>query len=127
MAGQCCAAGPRSRRLAGRLSRGMASILPGAALVFLPKCPLCLAAWLTIVTGVGFSARGAAWVLATAVVFGVAGLGFAAAAVIRHLPPNEAVRNERLRGTGRSPHRRVRAARVRAATQSAAGPALRPD
>jgi hypothetical protein len=30
-------------------------------LVFLPKCPLCLAVWLTAVTGVGFSAADASW------------------------------------------------------------------
>jgi hypothetical protein len=30
-------------------------------MVFLPKCPLCLAAWLTFATGIGFSAAGAVW------------------------------------------------------------------
>jgi hypothetical protein len=62
MTGQCCVGGPATGRLARRLSRVAASILPGAVLMFLPKCPLCLAAWLTVATGVSFSASSAAWV-----------------------------------------------------------------
>jgi hypothetical protein len=72
MTGQCCVGGRASRQLARPLSRAAASILPGAVLVCLPKCPLCLAAWLTVVTGVGFSAAGAAWVPRLLVVFWVA-------------------------------------------------------
>lgn len=58
---QCCntRGGPASYRLVRRISAVTASILPAAALVLLPKCPLCLAAWLTVMTGVGFSAAGA--------------------------------------------------------------------
>jgi hypothetical protein len=74
MTGQCCPAGPRSRRLARRLSRTAASILPAAALVLLPKCPLCLAAWLTVATGVSFPVAGAAWVRASIVLLWVAAL-----------------------------------------------------
>jgi hypothetical protein len=83
MTGQCCVGGPASRRLPRRLSRAVASILPGAVLVLLPKCPLCLAAWLTVVTGVGFSAAGAAWVRGMLVVFWVAAAALAAAPMIR--------------------------------------------
>ena len=46
---------------ARRLSTVTASIAPAAVLVFLPKCPLCLAGWLTVATGVGVSAAGAEW------------------------------------------------------------------
>lgn len=99
MTGQCCVGGPASRRLARRLSRAAASILPGAVLVLLPKCPLCLAAWLTVATGVGFSAAGAAWVRGMLVVFSVAAVALAAAPIVRRrgfgrVPPGQpAVRN----------------------------------
>ena len=83
MTGQGCAGGPASPRLARRLSTTAASILPGAVLVLLPKCPLCLAAWLTVVTGVGFSAAGAAWVRGMLVVFWVAAVALAAAPIVR--------------------------------------------
>jgi hypothetical protein len=81
--GGCYTGGPASRRLARRLSGAAASILPGAALVLLPKCPLCLAAWLTVVTGVGFSAASAAWLRGMLVVFSVAAVMLAAASVVR--------------------------------------------
>jgi hypothetical protein len=83
MTGQCCAGGPASRRLARPLSKAAASILPGVVLLFLPKCPLCLAAWLTVATGVGFSATGAAWTRGVRVVFWVAAVGLAAAQIRR--------------------------------------------
>ena len=53
MTGHCCTGEGPSRRLARRFSEIAGSILPGTALVLLPKCPLCLAAWLTAVTGIG--------------------------------------------------------------------------
>jgi hypothetical protein len=83
MTGQCCVSGPASRRLA-RLSVATASILPGALLAFLPKCPLCVAAWLTAVTGVGVSATGAAWIRVMLVVFWVAVMALAATRMVRH-------------------------------------------
>jgi hypothetical protein len=52
MTGRCCTGMRPSRRLARRLSGGAASLLPGTGLVLLPKCPLCLAAWITACTGV---------------------------------------------------------------------------
>jgi hypothetical protein len=91
MTGQCCMRGRASRRLAPRLYRAAASILPAAVLALMPKCPLCLAAWLTVATGIGFSAAGAAWVRGIIVVFCVAAVALATAPIIRR------------RGFGRAP------------------------
>ena len=74
MTGQCCVRGSAPHRLARRLSTLTASILPAALLVLLPKCPLCLAAWLTVATGVSFSAAGVAWARASIVVSCLAAL-----------------------------------------------------
>ena len=54
MNGRCCAGGrPPRRRLALRLSTGAVALVPGAVLVLLPKCPLCIATWIAASTGVG--------------------------------------------------------------------------
>jgi hypothetical protein len=83
MTGQCCMGGRTSRRLARRLSKAAVSILPGVALVLLPKCPLCLAAWLTVVTGLGFSAAGAAWVRGILVMCSVVAVALTAVPIVR--------------------------------------------
>ena len=76
MSAQCCA-----RRISG----ATASILPGALLVLLPKCPLCLATWLTVATGVSFSVAGAVWLHGSIVVFWIAALTFAMKYVVASL------------------------------------------
>jgi MYXO-CTERM domain-containing protein len=58
-------------------------MLPGAVLVLLPKCPLCLAAWLTAIAGVGVSATAAAHLRTLIVVLWVAAVALAAARIIR--------------------------------------------
>jgi hypothetical protein len=72
-----------ARRFARRLSATAASILPGTLLVLLPKCPMCLAAWLTMLTGVGFSAAGAAWMRGIVAVFWIAAAALAATSILR--------------------------------------------
>jgi hypothetical protein len=72
MSAPCCAGKTASSQLARRLSQGTASLLPAALMVFLPKCPLCLAAWLTVATGIRFSAAGAVWLRGGALLVWVA-------------------------------------------------------
>ena len=58
-------------------------MLPGAVLVILPKCPLCMAAWLTVATGLSVSGAAGFWVRHTTVVMCVAAMGLIAAQLIR--------------------------------------------
>ncbi len=83
MIGQCCTGEGPKGRFARRLSGAAASLLPGAVLVLLPKCPLCLAVWLTAVTGVSFSAAAAARVRGLIIAFWVAVAALAAMQLIR--------------------------------------------
>ena len=84
MTGSCCTSGGPKRPRARRISSAVASILPGAALVLLPKCPLCLAAWLTVATGIGISAAAVAWAREMVVGVWIALLMLAAVRIIRY-------------------------------------------
>lgn len=83
MTAQCCTGGGPSRRLARRLSAAAASILPGAALLLLPKCPLCVAAWLTLVTGIAVPAAAARGLRGLIVLFWITALALATAYLVR--------------------------------------------
>lgn len=72
---QCCVTGRAAHSFARRLSKATASMLPAALLLLLPKCPLCIAAWLTFATGVSFPAAGAAWLRGSIVLLWIAALG----------------------------------------------------
>ncbi len=78
MSRHCCTGEGPSGRLARQLFRAAGSILPGALLAILPKCPLCLAAWLTVITGAAVSAAAAARVRELIVAFWVASLALVA-------------------------------------------------
>lgn len=83
MTGRCCQGEGRSCRLARRVSGPAAAVFPTAILVLLPKCPLCLAAWLTVATGVGVSTVAASRLREGIVVVCLAALGLAAAHLVR--------------------------------------------
>jgi hypothetical protein len=76
--------GPCCRGSARRRAGFTASILPGAMLMLLPKCPLCLAAWLGLVTGVGVSAVAATYVRGAMAMLCVAGLAFVSCLALRN-------------------------------------------
>src|SRR5262249_31784296 len=82
MTAQCCPDERRSRRPAREFSRA-AALLPGAVLVLLPKCPICLAAWLTGITGIAVPAAAVAHVPGLIGVWGIAVLVLTATAVWR--------------------------------------------
>lgn len=57
-------------------------LIPGALLALLPKCPLCLAAWLSVVLGLGVSAGVARLLHGTLTILCIA---FIALHLARHL------------------------------------------
>ena len=57
-----------------RVYEATASMVPAALLMLLPKCPLCVAAWLTVATGFSFPAAAVAWLRGGIVLFWVAAL-----------------------------------------------------
>ena len=83
MTAQRCKGEGASCRLARQVRGGAASMLPGAMFLLLPKCPLCLAAWLTVVTGVGVPAAFAAGLRGTIVALWIAGVTIAVARIVR--------------------------------------------
>ncbi len=60
MSRRCCAGEARPPGRARRFCRAAAALLPGAGLLLLPKCPLCLAAWLAAASGLGIPLAAAA-------------------------------------------------------------------
>jgi hypothetical protein len=76
----CCRRGAAPPRRSARWPARAAALLPVALVTLLPKCPLCLAAWLTAASGLGISAA-AAGRLRGALVF--ASVAVAAFALLR--------------------------------------------
>ena len=49
---------PRRR---SRRARRMTAVLPGILLVLMPKCPICLAAYIALITGISIPITAATW------------------------------------------------------------------
>jgi hypothetical protein len=65
----CCSHKSRSpSRLPRRLASAAGWILPGAALVFMPKCPACFAAYVAAFTGLGITFTTATYFRSAAIV-----------------------------------------------------------
>ena len=65
-----------SHGLIGRAAAAAKWIIPGTILVLIPKCPLCVAAYVALVTGIGLSVSTAASLRVSAIVLCVGALGY---------------------------------------------------
>ena len=86
-AGHCCEiktrAGGNARRPASRFGEIAGWIVPTATLALIPKCPMCVAAYVALATGIGISLPAAAHLRAMLVVLCVVSLVFVTARRLR--------------------------------------------
>lgn len=96
VSGSCCAkdhaiegraapCGSSSKLWARRGQGGAQWLVPGAILVLLPKCPMCIAAYIALGTGIGISIPAANHVREALILLCVASLGFLVARQAAHL------------------------------------------
>jgi hypothetical protein len=79
----CCDRGVDSVKIARFSLRSAGWIVPTAILAVMPKCPVCIAAYVTLLTGVGISLTAAAYFRVFLLMFCVGLLVYVAARSIR--------------------------------------------
>lgn len=67
---------PKRRSLFRRGARNTSWLMSGLLLVLMPKCPLCLAAYIAMITGVSISFTAAAWLRGTLITLCAASLAW---------------------------------------------------
>src|ERR1700737_4633203 len=70
--------GKRPTGLLGRAWRGIQWLFPATLLVLMPKCPLCVAAYVALFTGVGITVSTARWIQILMLVFCLTSLAYLA-------------------------------------------------
>jgi hypothetical protein len=65
---------PKRKNIAKRFYNVVKCVVPGAILILLPKCPICLAAWISVGTGFGISITAAGYLRATLIIVCVSSL-----------------------------------------------------
>jgi len=79
------AEGPQQRpSLIKRIVNGIRWMLPGAVLILIPKCPMCLAAYVALGTGIGLSVTTARYLRIALILLCVASLAYM---IIKRLLP----------------------------------------
>ncbi|MBC7900785.1 MAG: hypothetical protein H7070_12120 [Saprospiraceae bacterium] len=80
---ECCAAGPKN--LGRRIRLAAKWFVPGALLVLIPKCPLCIVAYVAMVSGIGLSVSAASSVRIALIFVSWSGLFYLAAGSVLRL------------------------------------------
>jgi hypothetical protein len=68
--------GKRPNGFLRRAGRKIQWVFPAALLALVPKCPLCVAAYFALFTGIGISVSTARWIQIIMLVFCVTSLGY---------------------------------------------------
>jgi hypothetical protein len=85
----CCAhpASEPRRPWPRRIASLIQWAIPAAALALIPKCPLCLAGYIALWTGLGISFTAASYLRGTLIALCLLSLGFLAATRVRRMFP----------------------------------------